>query len=71
MERERALRELPIAHSVALRLRAAGQTESLIADALGITVDALPSLLAIAEAKLSRLLAEPSAHPRTKQGADQ
>jgi hypothetical protein len=59
VERERAIRELPEAHGVALRLRAAGREDAVIAEALGVPINALPSLLTVAEAKLAQLLSAP------------
>jgi DNA-directed RNA polymerase specialized sigma24 family protein len=59
VERERAIRELPEAHGVALRLRAAGREDAVIAEALGVPISALPSLVVVAEAKLAQLLSEP------------
>ncbi|MDX6554881.1 MAG: hypothetical protein QOD86_1076 [Miltoncostaeaceae bacterium] len=48
--------ELPHAHAVALRLRAAGVEDGLIAVALGIAIEGVAPLVALAEAKLGRLL---------------
>ena len=53
MDRDRALAELPVAHAVALRLRAAGADEGVIAAALGIDPAGVPALLEVAEAKLA------------------
>ena len=60
MDRDRALAELPAAHAVAPRLRAAGADEGAIAAALGIDPAGVPALLEVAEAKLA---AEPSRDP--------
>jgi hypothetical protein len=49
------LAELPTMYSVALRLRAAGVSPQQIADGLGVDAVALPTLYAIAEAKLAHL----------------
>jgi len=57
MDRDRALAELPLAYAVALRLRAAGADDRAIAAALGIDPVGVPSLLEVAEAKLSAELA--------------
>ena len=56
MDRHQALAELPVAYATALRLRAAGATTSLIADALGIDAKGVGPLLVLAEAKLGQLL---------------
>ena len=53
MDRVRALAELPVAHAVALRLRAAGADDRAIAAALGIDPAGVPALLEVAEAKLA------------------
>lgn len=57
VERSEALRLLPFAHATAVRLREAGAPEALIADALGIDVQALGPLLHVADAKLAVLTA--------------
>ncbi len=44
MDRDRALAELPVAHAVALRLRAAGADEGAIAAGLGIDAAGVPAL---------------------------
>lgn len=51
--RTEALRRLPCAHSLALRLRDAGLPADLIAESLGIEPKALGPLLVVAEAKLA------------------
>jgi len=58
MERASAIRQLPALHAVAMRLRDDGASEHVIAVALEIEDDEVPLLLDIAEAKLTRLLAE-------------
>ena len=58
MDRRTALAELPDAHAVALRLRAAGAEDGVIAVALGIAVEAVGPLIDLAEAKLRRLLGD-------------
>lgn len=55
MEREEALRLLPLAHATALRLRDAGATDAVIATALGIEPEAVAPLLQVAETKLAAL----------------
>ena len=56
VDRDQALAELPVAYATALRLEAAGAERALIAQALGIDVEGVRPLLALAEAKLDRLL---------------
>jgi hypothetical protein len=58
MDRRAALAELPHAHAVALRLRASGAEDGVIAVALGIAVEAVGPLIDLAEAKLRRLLGD-------------
>lgn len=55
MERDRALVQLPRAHSIALRLDEIGAGPCLIADCLGIELEAVGPLLQVAEAKLARI----------------
>lgn len=47
------LDRLPDAHAQALLLRAAGAGDATIAEALDVPVESVPTLLAVAEAKLS------------------
>lgn len=56
MDLEQALAELSTAHSVALRLHAAGAEDQLIAAALAIPLEGVRTLLEVAEAKLAVLL---------------
>jgi DNA-directed RNA polymerase specialized sigma24 family protein len=58
MDHETALLDLPTAHTVALRLHAAGAADEAVALALGIPVASVAGLLRIAEAKLAALLAD-------------
>jgi DNA-directed RNA polymerase specialized sigma24 family protein len=53
----RLLRDLPTAHAVALRLDARGAAHDEIADALGLSADAIPGVLDVARAKLAELSA--------------
>jgi hypothetical protein len=55
MDREDQLRRLPHAHAVALRMRDAGASDTLIATALGIEREAVRPLLEIARAKAERI----------------
>jgi DNA-directed RNA polymerase specialized sigma24 family protein len=53
--RARAIERLPTPYAVALRLRDAGTPDDVIAEALGIDLLSLPSLLGLAEAKLATI----------------
>lgn len=67
MDRVEQLRQLPLAHAVALRMADAGADEALIASALGIDPESVGPLLAIARAKAERLRradVPPEADPR-------
>lgn len=59
MDHDHALAQLPVAYATALRLRAAGIEPSGIAARLDVPAEAVGPLLAIADAKLARLLQEP------------
>jgi DNA-directed RNA polymerase specialized sigma24 family protein len=54
-----ALEQLPAAYAAALRLRADGASDQRIAEQLEIEVSAVPTLLAVATAKLRARLGEP------------
>jgi DNA-directed RNA polymerase specialized sigma24 family protein len=56
--REEALARLPLPYAVALRMRDAGASDELVADALGIDGHTVASLLTLADAKLATLLSE-------------
>jgi hypothetical protein len=58
MDRAEALQLLPEAYARALILRDRGASPDDIAGDLDIVVEAVPSLLRLADAKLARLLAE-------------
>lgn len=62
MSRDQELNQLPAAYAAALRLRAAGVDHAGIATRLEMPSEAVPLLLAIAEAKLARLVEE-DRHP--------
>ena len=47
---------MPVAHSMALRLRDAGVGEDLIAEVLGVEPEALGPLVVVAQAKLDAIL---------------
>lgn len=57
--RSEALARLPAAYGLALRLRDAGVDEAVIAGCLGVELEALGPLMALAEAKLATLLDTP------------
>ncbi|MGH3783480.1 MAG: hypothetical protein ACRDRO_23385 [Pseudonocardiaceae bacterium] len=56
LQRAEALRHLPGAYSLALRLRDAGLPAELIAECLAMEPEALDPLLDVAEAKLAAIL---------------
>ncbi len=56
MDRPRAIEQLPALHAVAVRLRDEGAGDHVIAVALAIDDDQVPTLLEIADAKLARLI---------------
>ena len=60
MEREQALSELGTSYAVALRLRQRGASHAQIAEVLGIPEAAVDQHLALADAKLERLLDAPA-----------
>lgn len=62
-DRARALRRLPRAHSLALRLRDLGATDELIAECLGIARRALRPFIEVAEAKLAAQVGDKPAIP--------
>jgi hypothetical protein len=51
--RAQSLKRLPMPYATALRLRDAGIAEELIADCVGVDLDALPTFMQIAQAKLA------------------
>ncbi len=57
-EYEAALRRLPEAHSLALRLRDAGAADDVICDYLHIDAEGLPTLLEVARRKLHAVLSK-------------
>jgi hypothetical protein len=56
VDRSSAVRELPVLHAVAIRLRDDGLSDHVIAVALEIDDDQVPMLLNIAERKLTSLM---------------
>ena len=57
MDRPSAVRQLPVPHAVAIRLRDDGLDTHVIAVALAVDDDQVPTLLEIAERKLINLMA--------------
>jgi hypothetical protein len=51
--RAASLARLPLPYAIALRLRDAGIDDALIAECVGVDLDALPTLMLVAEAKLA------------------
>ena len=56
MDRPAAVRHLPVLHAVAVRLRDDGLQDHVIAVALDMDDDQVPTLLQVADRKLSRLM---------------
>jgi len=48
-----SLQRLPLPYATALRLRDAGITDEVIAECVGVDLDALPTFMRVAEAKLA------------------
>jgi hypothetical protein len=59
VDREHLIGRLPDSLAVALRMHDAGQDDAVIAVALGVPVQSVPQLLAVAEAKLANLPPQP------------
>ncbi|MDA4110102.1 hypothetical protein [Mycolicibacterium holsaticum] len=51
--RAESLTQLPLPYATALRLRDAGVDDEVIAERVGVEVDALPTFMRVAEAKLA------------------
>ncbi|WP_102143623.1 hypothetical protein [Mycobacterium hubeiense] len=51
--RAASLARLPLPYATALRLREAGIGDDVIAECIGVDLDALPTLMRLAEAKLA------------------
>jgi hypothetical protein len=51
--RAESLQRLPLPYATALRLRDAGIADEVIAESLGVDLDALPTFMRVAEAKLA------------------
>jgi hypothetical protein len=61
--RAESLARLPLPYAVALRLRDAGIDDAVIAECVGVDLDALPTLMLVAEAKLSAAQGDASTQP--------
>jgi hypothetical protein len=67
VDRSCGIRQLPALHAVAIRLRDDGRSDHIIAVALEIDDDQVPTLLDIAERKLEHLMApDLDSSPRTR-----
>ena len=53
------LQWLPLPYATALRLRDAGIADEVIAERVGVDVDALPTFMRVAEAKLATASEQP------------
>ena len=58
MDRATAITKLPGDYALLILLREIGASDDAIADRLAIDVDALPTMIQIAQAKLSALLGQ-------------
>ena len=68
MDLQSAMDRLPEAHARALRMRESGLSHQEIADSLQAPIEAIGTILAIAEAKLSALLSEPAGDTGASKG---
>ena len=59
--RAESLQRLPLPYATALRMRDAGIADDVIAECIGVDVDALPTFMRVAEAKLATASHEPPA----------
>jgi hypothetical protein len=57
--RAESLQRLPLPYATALRLRDAGIADEVIADCVGVDLDALPTFMRVAQAKLAAASDEP------------
>ena len=53
------MQRLPLPYATALRLRDAGIADEVIADHVGVELDALPTFMRVAEAKLAAASEQP------------
>lgn len=56
--RTKYLRRLPLPYATALRLRDAGMADEVIAERVGVDLDALATFMRVAEAKLAAVAFE-------------
>jgi hypothetical protein len=54
-----SLQRLPLPYATALRLRDAGIADEVIAERVGVDLDALPTFMRVAEAKLATASEQP------------
>lgn len=59
--RAESLRRLPLPYAAALRMRDAGIADELIAARVGVDLDALPTFMRLADAKLAAAYDQPPA----------
>jgi hypothetical protein len=57
--RAKSLERLPLPYATALRLRDAGIADEVISECVGVDLDALPTFMRVAEAKLAAASGEP------------
>ncbi len=57
--RAESLQRLPLPYATALRMRDAGITEEVIAECVGVDLEALPMFMRVADAKLAALSGKP------------
>jgi hypothetical protein len=57
--RPESLQRLPLPYATALRLRDAGISDEVIAECVGVDLDALPTFMRVAEAKLAAASNDP------------
>jgi hypothetical protein len=57
--RAESLQRLPLPYATALRLRDAGIADAVIAECVGVDLDALATFMRVAEAKLAAAAGEP------------
>jgi hypothetical protein len=62
--RAESLHRLPLTYATALRMRDAGIADEVIAECVAVDLDALPTFMRVAEAKLAAASHEPPAQAR-------
>jgi hypothetical protein len=58
--RAQSLQRLPLPYATALRMRDAGIADDVIAECVGVDLDALPTFMRLAQAKLAAASDEPA-----------